>query len=71
MTMKQEGYMLPGNMSAQTSLLDSAIDPQFSEGMTVMTQRMEGGTSITQQVTRTMMTSGTITKQMERKFYEA
>ncbi|XP_078082165.1 integrin beta-4-like [Mustelus asterias] len=71
MVMRHEGYTIPGNMNTQTSLLDTAIDPMFSEGMTVMTQRMEGGTSVTQQITRTMMTGSTITKQMERKFYEA
>ncbi|XP_078426971.1 integrin beta-4 isoform X2 [Cetorhinus maximus] len=71
MIMRHEGYTAPGNMSTQASLLDSANHPMFSDGMTVMTQRMESGTSITQQVTRTMMTGGTITKQMERKFYEA
>ncbi|XP_060700363.1 integrin beta-4 isoform X2 [Hemiscyllium ocellatum] len=70
MVTRQEGYMIPGNMSTQTTLLQSTIDPMFSEGMTVTTQRMEGATSITQQITRTMM-SGTVTKQMERKFYEA
>ncbi|XP_048411426.1 integrin beta-4 isoform X2 [Stegostoma tigrinum] len=71
MVMRHEGYTVPGNMSTQTRLLQSTIDPMFSEGMTVTTQRMEGATSITQQITRTMMTSGTVTKQMERKFYEA
>ncbi|XP_067913943.1 integrin beta-4 isoform X2 [Heterodontus francisci] len=70
MVMRHEGYTVPGNMSTQTSLMHSTIDPLFS-GMSVTTQRMEGGTSITQQITRTMMTSGTVTKQMERKFYEA
>ncbi|XP_059804919.1 integrin beta-4 isoform X2 [Hypanus sabinus] len=71
MVMRHEGFTIPGTMGTETSLLESSIDPFFSDGMTVTTQRMEGGTSITQQVTRTMMTSGTVTKQVERKFYEA
>ncbi|XP_032900295.1 integrin beta-4 isoform X1 [Amblyraja radiata] len=69
--MRNEEFTMPGNMSTETSLMQSTIDPFFSDGMTVTTQRMEGGTSVTQQVTRTMMTSGTVTKQVERKFYEA
>lgn len=69
--MRNEGFTMPGNMSTETSLMQSTTDPFFSDGMTVTTQRMEGGTSVTQQVTRTMMTSGTVTKQVERKFYEA
>ncbi|XP_062886969.1 integrin beta-4 isoform X1 [Mobula hypostoma] len=70
MVMRHEGF-IPGTMRTETSLMESSIDPFFSDGMTVTTERMEGGTSITQQMTRTMMTSGTATKQVVRKFYEA
>uniref|UniRef100_UPI00398E4990 integrin beta-4 isoform X2 n=1 Tax=Pristiophorus japonicus TaxID=55135 RepID=UPI00398E4990 len=71
MVMRHEGYSLPGAMSTETSLMHSTIDPFFSDGMTVTTQRMESGTTVTQQITRTMMTGGTITKQTERQLYEA
>ncbi|XP_067860554.1 LOW QUALITY PROTEIN: integrin beta-4 [Heptranchias perlo] len=71
MVTRHEGYMVPGNMSAQTSLTHSTIDPFFSDGMSVTTQRMESGTTVTQQITRTMMTGGAVTKQTERRFYEA
>ncbi|XP_051888741.1 integrin beta-4 isoform X2 [Pristis pectinata] len=71
MVTRHEGFTLPGSMSSETSLMQTTVDPFFSDGMTVTTQRVEGGTSITQQITRTMMTSGTVTRQMERKFYEA
>eukprot|EP00061_Rhincodon_typus_P014743 g41989.t1 len=30
MVMRHEGYMVPGNMSTQTGLLQSTIDPMFS-----------------------------------------
>uniref|UniRef100_A0A663DQC8 Integrin beta n=1 Tax=Aquila chrysaetos chrysaetos TaxID=223781 RepID=A0A663DQC8_AQUCH len=55
----------------------SSLDPHFTDGMLMTTQRVESASStLTKQVTkefvsRTVMSSGTLTKQMERQFYEA
>uniref|UniRef100_V9K785 Integrin beta n=1 Tax=Callorhinchus milii TaxID=7868 RepID=V9K785_CALMI len=74
MVMRHDGY--PGGMNVQTSMMHTTFDPFFSDEMSITTQRMESGSTVTQHVTkevmtRTMMSSGTVTKQVERNFYEA
>ncbi|XP_019358966.1 PREDICTED: integrin beta-4 isoform X3 [Gavialis gangeticus] len=73
----REVYNFPTEYSTKTSLTHSSLDPHFADGMLMTSQRVESNSStLTQQVTkefvsRTMMSSGTLTKQMERQFYEA
>ncbi|XP_019398126.1 PREDICTED: integrin beta-4 isoform X3 [Crocodylus porosus] len=74
---REEVYSFPTEYSTKTSLTHSSLDPHFADGMLMTSQRVESNSStLTQQVTkefvsRTMMSSGTLTKQMERQFYEA
>uniref|UniRef100_A0A7M4FUP1 Integrin beta n=1 Tax=Crocodylus porosus TaxID=8502 RepID=A0A7M4FUP1_CROPO len=74
---REEVYSFPTEYSTKTSLTHSSLDPHFTDGMLMTSQRVESNSStLTQQVTkefvsRTMMSSGTLTKQMERQFYEA
>uniref|UniRef100_A0ACB8EL07 Integrin beta-4 n=1 Tax=Sphaerodactylus townsendi TaxID=933632 RepID=A0ACB8EL07_9SAUR len=75
---KEEVYSLPTEYSTKTSVTHSALDPLYADGMLLTTQRMESGSTLTQQVTqefvsRTMMSnsSGTFTRQTDRQFYEA
>ncbi|KAF1507251.1 Integrin beta-4, partial [Eudyptula minor] len=73
--MREEVYNFPTEYTTKTS--HSSLDPHFTDGMLMTTQRVESASStLTKQVTkefvsRTMMSSGTLTKQMERQFYEA
>ncbi|XP_010290984.1 PREDICTED: integrin beta-4, partial [Phaethon lepturus] len=75
--MREEVYNFPTDYATKTSISHSSLDPQFTDGMLMTTQRMESASStLTKQVTkefvsRTVMSSGTLTKQMERQFYEA
>uniref|UniRef100_A0A8C0BKR8 Integrin beta n=1 Tax=Buteo japonicus TaxID=224669 RepID=A0A8C0BKR8_9AVES len=70
-------YNFPTEYSTKTSISHSSLDPHFTDGMLMTTQRVESASStLTKQVTkefvsRTVMSSGTLTKQMERQFYEA
>ncbi|KAF1416039.1 Integrin beta-4, partial [Spheniscus mendiculus] len=67
----------PTEYTTKTSISHSSLDPHFTDGMLMTTQRVESASStLTKQVTkefvsRTMMSSATLTKQMERQFYEA
>ncbi|XP_069785428.1 integrin beta-4 isoform X2 [Narcine bancroftii] len=70
MVTRHEGFTTPGTMATETNLMKSTIGP-FSDEMTVTTQKTEDETFITQQITRTMMTYGAVTKQVESKLYEA
>lgn len=73
----REVYNFPTEYTTKTSISHSSLDPHFSDGMLMTTQRVESASStLTKQVTkefvsRTVMSSGTLTKQMERQFYEA
>ncbi|GAB0197725.1 integrin beta-4 [Grus japonensis] len=75
--MREEVYNFPTKYTTKTSISHSSLDPHFTDGMLVTTQRVESASStLTKQVTkefvsRTVMSSGTLTKQMERQFYEA
>ncbi|NXT55222.1 ITB4 protein, partial [Pluvianellus socialis] len=73
----REVYHFPTEYTTKTSISHSSLDPHFTDGMLMTTQRVESASStLTKQVTkefvsRTVMSSGTVTKQMERQFYEA
>ncbi|KAM6245400.1 integrin beta-4 isoform 3-T3 [Porphyrio hochstetteri] len=75
--MREEVYNFPTEYTTKTSISHSSLDPHFTDGMLVTTQRVESASStLTKQVTkefvsRTVMSSGTVTKQTERQFYEA
>ncbi|NWU48494.1 ITB4 protein, partial [Dromas ardeola] len=75
--MREEVYNFPTEYTTKTSISHSSLDPHFTDGMLMTTQRVESASStLTKQVTkefvsRTVMSSGTLTKQMERQFYEA
>ncbi|XP_059588118.1 integrin beta-4 isoform X3 [Alligator mississippiensis] len=75
--MREEVYNFPTEYSTKTSLTHSSLDPHFADGMLMTSQRVESNSStLTEQVTRefvsrTMMSSGMLTKQTERQFYEA
>ncbi|NXS75273.1 ITB4 protein, partial [Pandion haliaetus] len=75
--MREEVYNFPTEYTSKTSISHSSLDPHFTDGMLMTTQRVESASStLTKQVTkefvsRTMMSSGTLTKQIERQFYEA
>ncbi|NXK17862.1 ITB4 protein, partial [Arenaria interpres] len=75
--MREEVYNFPTEYTTKTSISHSSLDPHFTDGMLMTTQRVESASStLTKQVTkefvsRTVMSSGTFTKQMERQFYEA
>ncbi|NXX43070.1 ITB4 protein, partial [Tricholaema leucomelas] len=72
-----EVYSFPTEYTTKTSISHSSLEPHFTDGMLMTTQRVESASStLTKQVTkefvsRTVMSSGTLTKQMERQFYEA
>ncbi|NXX54571.1 ITB4 protein, partial [Scopus umbretta] len=74
---REEVYNFPTEYTTKTSISHSSLDPHFTDGMLMTTQRVESASStLTKQVTkefvsRTVMSSGTLTKQMERQFYEA
>ncbi|XP_068769515.1 integrin beta-4 isoform X3 [Struthio camelus] len=75
--MREEVYKFPVEYTTKTSISHSSLDPHFTDGMLMTTQRVGSASStLTKQVTkefvsRTVMSSGTLTKQMERQFYEA
>ncbi|XP_064322937.1 integrin beta-4 [Phalacrocorax carbo] len=75
--MREEVYNFPTEYTTKTSISHSSLDPHFTDGVLMTTQRVESTSSaLTKQVTkefvsRTVMSSGTLTKQMERQFYEA
>ncbi|NXP05141.1 ITB4 protein, partial [Thinocorus orbignyianus] len=75
--MREEVYNFPTEYTTKTSISHSSLDPHFTDGMLMTSQRVESASStLTKQVTkefvsRTVMSSGTLTKQMERQFYEA
>ncbi|NXC57874.1 ITB4 protein, partial [Aleadryas rufinucha] len=71
--MREEVYKFPTDYTTKTSISHSSLDPHFTDGMLVSTQRVENSSStLTQEfVSRTVMASGTLTQQVERQFYEA
>ncbi|KAM6376920.1 integrin beta-4 isoform 2-T2 [Pluvialis apricaria] len=75
--LREEVYTFPTEYTTKTSISHSSLDPHFTDGMLMTTQRVESASStLTKQVTkefvsRTVMSSGTLTKQTERQFYEA
>nr|XP_048674126.1 integrin beta-4 isoform X4 [Caretta caretta] len=74
--MREEVYNLPVEYNTNTTISHSSLEPYYTDGMLMTTQRVESSGTLTKQVTkefvsRTMMSSGTLTKQMEREFFEA
>ncbi|XP_062976375.1 integrin beta-4 isoform X2 [Elgaria multicarinata webbii] len=75
---REEVFSLPREYNTLTSTTHSPLDPLYADGMLMTTQRVESGSTLTQQVTkefvtRTMMSnsSGTFSRQTERQLYEA
>ncbi|XP_034645788.1 integrin beta-4 isoform X3 [Trachemys scripta elegans] len=71
--MREEVYNLPAEYN--TTISHSSLEPYYTDGMLMTTQRVESSGTLTKQVTkefvsRTMMSSGTLTKQMETQFFE-
>ncbi|XP_075033933.1 integrin beta-4 isoform X2 [Mixophyes fleayi] len=72
---RREVFNLPGEYSQMSTTHSTMSEPFFTDGMSVST-RMESSGTVTQQVTkeyvtRTMMSGGTQSRQVERQFYEA
>ncbi|KAM7035660.1 integrin beta-4 [Acridotheres tristis] len=69
----REVYKFPTEYTTKTSISHSSLDPHFTDGMLVSTQRVENSSStLTQEfVSHTVMASGTLTQHVERQFYEA
>ncbi|XP_077315804.1 integrin beta-4 isoform X2 [Lithobates pipiens] len=73
---RREVFNLPTEFS-QTNVTHSTMsEPFFKDGKSVATHRMESSGTVTQQVTkeyvtRTMMQGGSLSRQVERQFYEA
>ncbi|XP_075701990.1 integrin beta-4 isoform X1 [Rhinoderma darwinii] len=73
---RREVFNLPTEYS-QTNVTHSTMsEPFFTDGMSVTSHRMESSGTVTQQITkeyltRTMMSEGSVSKQVERQFYEA
>ncbi|XP_039571792.1 integrin beta-4 [Passer montanus] len=69
----REVYKFPTEYTTKTSISHSSLDPHFTDGMLVTTQRVENSSStLTQEfVSHTVVASGTLTQQVERQFYEA
>ncbi|NXX97248.1 ITB4 protein, partial [Centropus bengalensis] len=73
----REVYNFPTEYTTKTSVSHSSLDPHFTDSLLTTTQRVESASStLTKQVTqefvsRTVTSSGTLTRQMERQFYEA
>ncbi|KAG8452565.1 hypothetical protein GDO86_004378 [Hymenochirus boettgeri] len=72
---RREVYNLPEY--TQSSITHSTLpEPFFTDGMTVTTRRIDGSETLTQQVTkefvtRTMVSGGSVSRQVDRQFYEA
>ncbi|NWS73404.1 ITB4 protein, partial [Crotophaga sulcirostris] len=75
--MREEVYNFPTEYSTKTSISHSSLDPHFTDAVLTTTQRVESASStLTKQVTqefvsRTVTSSGTLTRQVERQLYEA
>ncbi|XP_074870255.1 integrin beta-4 isoform X1 [Carettochelys insculpta] len=74
--MREEVYNLPTEYSTNTTISRSSLEPYYTDGTLMTTQRMESSSTLTKQVTqefvsRTLMSSGTLPKQLERPFFEA
>ncbi|KAM3921177.1 integrin beta-4 [Leptodactylus fuscus] len=73
---RREVFNLPTEYS-QTNVTHSTMsEPFFPDGMSVTSHRMESSGTVTQQitkeyVTRTMMSGGSLSRQVDRQFYEA
>ncbi|OCT62976.1 integrin beta-4 isoform X1 [Xenopus laevis] len=73
---RREVFNLPEEYTQSNITQSTLTEPFFSDGMTVTTRRIEGANTVTQQVTkelvtRTMMSGGSLSRQVERQFYEA
>uniref|UniRef100_A0A8D2Q6Z7 Integrin beta n=1 Tax=Varanus komodoensis TaxID=61221 RepID=A0A8D2Q6Z7_VARKO len=71
-------YSLPREYNTLTSITHSPLDPLYTDGILMTTQRVESGGTLTKQVTqefvtRTMMSNstGTFSSHTERQLYEA
>ncbi|CAJ0955661.1 unnamed protein product [Ranitomeya imitator] len=73
---RREVFNLPTEYS-QTNITHSTMsEPFFTDGMSVTSHRMESSGTVTQQitkeyVTRTMASGGSLSRQVERQFYDA
>ncbi|XP_056406070.1 integrin beta-4 isoform X1 [Hyla sarda] len=73
---RREVFNLPTEYS-QTNITHSTMsEPFFTDGMSLTSHRMESSGTVTQQitkeyVTRTMASGGSLSRQVERQFYEA
>ncbi|XP_044309699.1 integrin beta-4 isoform X2 [Varanus komodoensis] len=75
---REEVYSLPREYNTLTSITHSPLDPLYTDGILMTTQRVESGGTLTKQVTqefvtRTMMSNstGTFSSHTERQLYEA
>ncbi|XP_040186297.1 integrin beta-4 isoform X3 [Rana temporaria] len=73
---RREVFNLPTEYSHTNVTHSTMSEPFFKDGMSVATHRMESSGTVTQQVTkeyvtRTMMQGGSLSRQVERQFYEA
>lgn len=73
---RREVFNLPTDYS-QTSVTHSTMsEPFFPDGMSMTSHRMESSGTVTQQITKeyvtqTMMSGGSLSRQVDRQFYEA
>uniref|UniRef100_A0A6I8QE45 Integrin beta n=1 Tax=Xenopus tropicalis TaxID=8364 RepID=A0A6I8QE45_XENTR len=73
---RREVFNMPGEYTQSSITQSNITEPFFSDGMSVTTRRIEGSNTVTQQVTkefvtRTMMSGGSLNRQVERQFYDA
>ncbi|KAM9004716.1 integrin beta-4 isoform X3 [Sarcophilus harrisii] len=74
--LQQEAAQFPREYSSITTSTHSSITKPFlADGLVLGTQQLEAGGSLTRQVTqeyvsRTLTSSGTLTKQLERQFFQ-
>lgn len=68
-------HQLPGEYSSITTTHTSTTEPFFLDGLTLGSQRLEAGGSLTRHVTqefvsRTLTTSGTLSTQVDQQFFQ-
>ncbi|XP_053565049.1 LOW QUALITY PROTEIN: integrin beta-4 [Bombina bombina] len=73
---RREIFNLPSEYTHSSVTHTTMPEPFFSDGMSLTSQRVESSGTVTQQVTkefvtRTMMSGGSLTRQVDRQFYEA
>nr|DBA27886.1 TPA: hypothetical protein GDO54_008332 [Pyxicephalus adspersus] len=73
---RREVFNLPPEFTHTSVSQSSMSEPFFKDGMSVTSHRVESSGTVTQQVTkeyltRTMVAGGSLSRQVERQFYEA